>query len=191
MALRSVASARSQAGEASAVHHSGRGPSARVTTGEFHREVLKAPPISRSPPEVCNDPNSEWVATNVGKVFAQHVGGSAELSGGRGADYLDVMALPVHLTTADGSRRCFGDGIEIGDSQAKGRIGLDRETKRHQRVGGVLGQLRSAIVGGGAIVSGDHPTVVLGGRPRVGRPTASIGVLLWISVHVRHCGLVA
>ena len=167
------------------------GPSARVTTGQALSELIHDAPVFRASSEVSNDPNSEWVATNVGKVFAQHVGGSTELSGGSGADYLDVMALPVHLTTADGSRRCFGDGIEIGDSQAKSRIGLDRETKRHQRVGGVLGPLRLAIVGGGAIVGGDHPTVVLGRRPRVGRPTASIGGLLWISVHGRHFGLVA
>ncbi len=107
------------------------------------------------------------------------------------ADYLDVMALPVHLTTADGSRRCFVDGVEIGDGEAKGRIGLDCEMKCPDRVRGVEGLLRLAIVGGRPTVGGDHPTVVLDGWPSVGGPTASIGVLLWVSVHVHHFGPVA
>jgi hypothetical protein len=159
-----------------------------VTPRQFPGELLGAAQISRAPSEVGNDPNGEWVAANAGEVFAQQVGGPTELSGGCRADHLDVMALPVHLAAADESGRCSGDGTEIGESEAKSRIGLDCETERRKRLGGVRGLLCLAIVVGGPIVGGDHPTVVLDGWPDAVRPTSSIGGLLWVSVHAPQCG---
>ena len=44
--------------------------------------------------EFCDDAQSDWVATDAGQMLMQKVGGSAEVTGGRRADYFDVMATP-------------------------------------------------------------------------------------------------
>jgi hypothetical protein len=124
-------------------------------------EVVKANWVSHPLLEVGDDAHGEWVAAHVGEVFAEKVGGSAEVAGGRGADYFNVMAFPVHRVAADAAGRRCGDGVEIGDGETEGRIGCDCETQRRDRVDGVRRLLRLAIKGGGRHVGGDDPTVVL------------------------------
>ena len=84
-------------------------------------EVLK--PLPRANAKIGDDAQSEWVAANTGEMLTEQVGGSTEVAGGRRADHFDVMAFPVHLAAADGTRGCFGDGGEIGDGEPEGRIG--------------------------------------------------------------------
>jgi hypothetical protein len=52
--------------------------------------------------EFCDDAHSDWVAADAGQMLTEKVGGSAEVAGGRRADYFDVMAFPVHLPAAGG-----------------------------------------------------------------------------------------
>ena len=121
---------------------------------------------------------ASWVAANTGQVLTEQVGGSTEVAGGRRADYFDVMAFPVHLPTAGGTRGCFGEGVEIGDGEPEGRIGRDRVTERRHGDGRVRGLLGLAIEGGGLDVGRDHPTVVLDRRTGRGRlVTAGVGPL--------------
>ena len=94
-----------------------------MTTGNLAAEIIEPVPVSCAPSEVGNDAQSEWVAANTGEVLTEQVGGSTEVAGGRRADYFDVMAFPVHLAAADGTRGRFGDGVEIGDGEPEGRIG--------------------------------------------------------------------
>ena len=79
--------------------------------------------MSCAPSEFGDDAQSEWVAADTGEMFTEQVGGSTEVAGGRRADHFDVMAFPVHRATADGTRGCFGEGVEIGDGEPEGRIG--------------------------------------------------------------------
>ena len=85
------------------------------------------------------------------------------IASGRRANHFDVMTFPVHLATADATRRRsrFGDGVEIGDCDTKRRIGRDRLTERRYRVRSVRGLLGLAIEGGTDTVCRDRPTVIL------------------------------
>ena len=47
-----------------------------------------------------DDPEGERIAPDASEVFAEQVGGSPSIAGGRGADDLDVVAFPVHLPAA-------------------------------------------------------------------------------------------
>jgi hypothetical protein len=154
-------------------------------------EVLKTTPVSHAPPEVADDAKSEWVAADAGEVFTEQVGGSTEVATRRGADHFDVMAFPVYVAAADGTRGCFGHGVEIGDGEPEGRIGLDRETERRHCVGRVHSLLRLAIEGGGLDVGGDHPTVVLDRGPGEGRLATAADGLFWFLMHDCQVGPVA
>ena len=70
-------------------------PPRRVATGKMAGEVLKLLPVSGGPSKVDDDAQSEWVASDAGEVFSEQVGGSSEVSGGRGVDHFDVVAFPV------------------------------------------------------------------------------------------------
>jgi hypothetical protein len=50
------------------------------------------------------------------------------VASGSSADHFDVVAFPVHLVATDEPRGFFCDGVEIGDGEPKGRIGVDRAT---------------------------------------------------------------
>ena len=58
-------------------------------------QVLESIADSAALSEVVNDAQSEWVAANAGEMFAEQVGGSTDIAGGRGADHFDVMALQL------------------------------------------------------------------------------------------------
>ena len=78
------------------------------------------------------------------------VRGAAQLHGwhrrgGGGADHLDVMAFPAHLLATGSFAHCSGDGVEIGDGQPEGRVGVDREAQRRGRPTGIDGSLRLAV----------------------------------------------
>ena len=115
----------------------------------------------------------EWVAADAGKVLAKQVGGTGEVAGGRGVDYFDVMAFPIHLAATDRLRASISEGVEIGDGEPEGRIGHDRVTERLYDDGHIRGLLCLAIEGGGHEVGCDHPAVVLDRRTNRGRLTSA------------------
>jgi hypothetical protein len=139
-------------------------------------EVLEPVPLSCAPSEAGNDAQSEWVAANADEMFAEQIGGSTDVAGGRRADHFNVMAFPGHRAVSGGTWECSGDGGKIGDGQPEARIGYDRVTQRLYGDGRVGGLLCLAIEGGGLDVGRDHPTVVLDRRTSRGRlATGSVG----------------
>jgi hypothetical protein len=154
-----------------------------MASGQFAREVFKTTLISHAPSEIGDDSNCEGVAANAGEVFTEQVGGPTGVASGRGADYFDVMAFPIHLAAAGRTRVCVGQSVEIGDRHREVRIGLDGETERRHRVRGVSGLLRLAIETGGLESGCDHPTVILHRGPGRGRCATAVGGLCWIARH--------
>jgi hypothetical protein len=141
--------------------------------------------------DVGDDAHGERVAADAGEVFAEEVGRSVEVAGGGGADYLDVMAFPVHRAAADAAWRCCGDGVEIRDGETERRIGGDCETERRHCAGGVRGLLSLAVEGGGWGVGCHDPTVVVD-RGVGERWLAMVGGgLFWVLVHDCQGGPVA
>ena len=96
----------------------------RVTSRKLAGQIIEPVALSGALSELCDDAQSDRVAADTGQMLTQEVGGSGEVAGGRRADDLDVVAFPVHLPAADGTRGCFGEGAEIGDGEPEGRIGL-------------------------------------------------------------------
>jgi hypothetical protein len=147
-----------------------------MAAGKLGAEVLELILVSGAPSEVANDAQSEWVAADAGEMFTEQIGGSTDVSGGHGADHFNVMAFPAHRAATGRTRRCFGDGGEIGCGEPEARIGHDRVTEclyDDRRVGGLL---CLAIEVGGLEVGCDHPTVVLDSRTSRGRlATAGVG----------------
>ncbi len=166
-------------------------PPDRMTSGKVAGQIIEPLPLSCALSEFCDDAQSDWVAADTGQMLTQKVTSSAEVAGGRCADYFDVMALPVHLPAAGDTRGCFGEGAEIGDGEPEGRIGRDRATERRDRVGRIGGLLCLAIEGGGLDVCRDHPTVVLDrrtGRGRLAKPGCG---LYWVAMHNYQVGPLA
>ena len=140
-------------------------------------QIIEPVLLSCALSEFCDDAQSNWVAADTGQMLTQKVGGSAEVAGGRRADYFDVMTFPVHLPTAAHSiRRCFGESGEISDGELENGIGPDGLPERSYRLGRIRGLLRLAIEGGRLGVGRDHPTVVLDRRTsRIRLAAASVG----------------
>jgi hypothetical protein len=159
-----------------------------MAIGTLAGEVLNLAPVSHTTSEVDNDAQSERVAANAGEEFTEQVGGSTEVPSGRGANHFDVMALPIHLASADRTRGCFGEHVEIGDREPEGRIGGHGEPQRSPCVRRVHGLLRLAIKGGGLDVGRDHPTVVLDRRAGEGLLAPAVVGLSWILVHDHQVG---
>ena len=146
-----------------------------MATAGLGAEVLQPTPVSCAPSEVGNDAQSEWITANAGEMFAEQIGGSTHVAGGRGADHFNVMAFPAHQAATGGTWGCFGKGGEIGDSEPECRIGQDGVAERRYGRGRVLGLLCSAIERGGLAVGRYHPTVILYRRTDRGRSaTAAI-----------------
>jgi hypothetical protein len=112
-----------------------------VATGKLASQVLEVVVLSRGLSEHGGDAEGERVAADAGEVFAEQVSGSSGIAGGCGGDHFDVVALPVHLVVAGTLARCSGDGVEVGDGEPEGRVGVDGEPQRRggkARVGGAL-----------------------------------------------------
>ena len=74
----------------------------RMTCGKVADQIIEPCALSGALSEFCDDAQSEWVAADTGQMLTQEVAGSAEVAGRRGADHIDVMAFPVHLSAAHG-----------------------------------------------------------------------------------------
>jgi hypothetical protein len=154
-------------------------------------QIIEPCALSGALSEFCDDAQSEWVAADTGQMLTQKVGGSAEVAGGRRADYFDVMAFPVHLAAAGGARGCSDEGAQIGDGEPEGRIGRDRVTERRDGAGRIEGLLCLAIEGGGLDVCRDHPAMVLDsgtGRGRLATPGCG---LYRVAMHNHQVGALA
>jgi hypothetical protein len=123
-------------------------------------EVLE-PFVSGEPSKVDDDAQSEWVAAHAGEMFSDQVSSSNDVSGGRGADHFDVVAFPVRLAAADRTGGCFGDGVEIGDGEPKGRIRFDGQSQCCGREAMVDGPLCQAVPRGRPRVCRNGTAVVL------------------------------
>ena len=99
-----------------------------MATGNRAAEVLRPSRMSDALSKVADDTSSERVASNAGDVFKEQVGGPTDVASGSGTDHFDVVTFPIHLVAADGARGCLCDGVEIGDGEPKGRIGVDSVT---------------------------------------------------------------
>ena len=150
----------------------------RVTTRKVGPQIIETVPVSPAPPEFGEDEQGERIAPNAGEVFTEQIGRSTDVAGGRGADNFNVMAFPTHRATAGGTRRCFGQGVEIGGCEPEARIGRDRLTERRYSVGRSRGLLRLPIEGGGLDVCCDRSSVILdretSGRGRLGTPAVGL-----------------
>ena len=162
-----------------------------MTTGNLAAEVLEPVPVSCPPSDAGNDAQSEWVAANTGEVLTEQIGGSADVTGGRGADHFNVMALPVHWSTTGGTWGGFGDSGEIGDGDPEARIGSDCVTERLDGYRRVRGLLCLAIEGGGHDVGRNYPTVILdrGTSSRGRLDMAGVGLFL-VAMHDHEIALV-
>jgi hypothetical protein len=83
--------------------------------------------LSRWLPEHGGDAEGERIAADAGQVLAEEVSRSPGIPGGCGGDHLDVVAFPVHLLVAGTLAGCSGDGVEVGDGEPEGRVGVDGE----------------------------------------------------------------
>ena len=162
-----------------------------MAVGQLGTEALEPIPVSRAPSEVGNDAQSERVAANTGEVLTEQIGGSADVTGGSGADHFNVMALPVHWSTTGGTWGGFGDSGEIGDGDPEARIGSDCVTERLDGYRRVRGLLCLAIEGGGLDVGRNYPTVILdrGTSSRGRLDAAGVGLFL-VAMHVCQIALV-
>jgi hypothetical protein len=166
-------------------------PGDRVTSGKLPRQITEPIPPSCALSEFCDDAQSDRVTADTGQMFTQEVGGSAQVAGGRRADHLDVVTLPVHRPTADDAGGRFGESTEIGDGELEGGIGPDRVPERGDGVGCVGGLLCLAIEGGGLDVCRDPPTVVLDRGTGRGRLVLAGVGLYRVAMHNYQVGLAA
>ena len=103
-------------------------PGATMAAGNLSAELLEPIPISCAPSEICNDAQSERVATDAGEMIKEQIGGSTDIAGGRDADHFNVMTFPGHRAAKGGTWRCFGDGRKIGHGEREAWIGSHRVT---------------------------------------------------------------
>ena len=153
-----------------------------MTPGNLAQEILE-PTVPHASRNIGDDPKSEWVAANAGKVFTEQVRSSTEVASCGSADYLDVMAFPVHRATADRTGASLGDGVVVGDGEPEARVGGDCEAEQPHYVGRVHGPLRLSVGGGGLVVRSDNSSVILD-RGSSKRPMASaVRGLFWALIH--------
>ena len=101
-----------------------------MATGKLAGQVLEVVVLSCGRPEHGGDAEGEGVAADAGEVFAEQVSCSPGIAGGCGGDHFDVVALPVHLLVTGTLARRSGDGVEVGDGEPEGRVGVDGEPQR-------------------------------------------------------------
>jgi hypothetical protein len=92
-----------------------------VATGELDK-LLEPVVLSERLSKNDDDADGKGVTADFGEVLLEQVGRSLGVAGGRGADHLDVVALPVRLPTAGDVSRDPGEGIEIRDGEAETRV---------------------------------------------------------------------
>ena len=112
-----------------------------------------------------DDPEGERVAPDGSEVLAEQVGRSLAVAGGRSADYLDVVAFPVHLPAAVTLGRGSGNGGEVGEGELERRVGFDGVAQRCGGVWAVGGLLGLPVPRRGLQACGDRAAVVLKGGP--------------------------
>ena len=130
-------------------------------------EVLEVVVVPAGVQELGGDADGERVAADIGKVFAEQPRCTVGIAGGSGADHLDVMAFPAHLLATGSFAHCSGDGVEIGDGQPEGRVGVDREAQRRGRPTGIDGSLRLAVEPRRPPACRHHTAVILDRRPGI------------------------
>jgi len=121
-------------------------------------------------------------------VFAEQVSCSPGIAGGCGADHFDVVALPVHLPVTGNLARRPGDGVEVGDGEPEGRVGVDGEPQCRGSQARVGGALCLPVPRGGPLVCGYHAAVDVNRWPGCGQVVMVAGVLI---AHWLHDGKVA
>jgi hypothetical protein len=162
-----------------------------VTAGESADEVLEVVVRPAGMLELCDDADGQRVAADTGEVFAEQVSCSPGIPRGGGANDLDVVAFPVHLMAAGIFAGRAGDGVEIGNRQPEGRVGVDCEAQGCRRLTCVDGSLRLAVEPGRLPVCGYNTAVVLDRRPVIGRRVAVAAGLVRRWVHHRQIACVA
>ena len=154
-----------------------------MATGQFAGQVVKTIRPSHTPSEVGDYAKREWVAADAGKVLAKQVGGTCEVAGGRGVDYFDVMAFPIHLAATDRLRASISEGVEIGDGEPEGRVGVDGEPQRRGGQARVGGALCLPVPRSSPPLCGDHAAVDVNRRPGSGQVVMVAGVLVTHWLH--------
>jgi hypothetical protein len=138
-----------------------------MAAGESADEVLEVVVVPAGVQELGGDADGERVAADIGKVFAEQPSCTVGIAGGGGPDHLDVMAFPAHLLATGSFAHCSGDGVEIGDGQPEGRVGVDREAERRGRPTGIDGSLRLAVEPRRPPACRHHTAVILDRRPGI------------------------
>lgn len=77
-----------------------------MATGKLIGEVLspRPRPILHTIAKIANDAQGKRIAANTGEEFTKQIGGSIDLTGGSGANDIDMMAFPQHLASRDVER---------------------------------------------------------------------------------------
>jgi hypothetical protein len=145
-----------------------------VATRCLTGQVVKLSPLSGALGEIDDNVHRQGIASYGGEEFTEQVGGSIEVAGGRAADYLDVVAFPVHLSARNGTRGGSGYGVEIGDREPEGGIRGGGEPECRSGSAKVGRPLRMSVPRRRWPGGSDDATVVVDCRPgcrRMGRAT--------------------
>lgn len=137
-------------------------------------------------PEVGGDTGGKRVTADIGQVFPEQVRRSYGIAGGRGADHLDVVALPAHLPASGFLGRRSLDCAEIGNCEPEGGIGSHREFQRRSGSAAVGGPLSLPIPRRRPTVCRDCTTVLLDGRHSVSQLWRVFRFLTSGVLHGRH-----
>ncbi len=138
-----------------------------MAAGESVDEVLGVVVVAAGRLEEDGDADGERVAADAGEVFAEEVSCSLGVAGGGGANHLGVVTFPAHLLATGSFAPSSGDGVEIGDGQPEGRVGVDREAQRRGRPTGIDGSLRLAVEPGRPPACRHHTAMILDRRPGI------------------------
>ena len=147
----------------------GARPWGGVTAWESADEALDVMVMAAGVSELPGDADGERVAADSGEMLAKQIRCSLGVAGGGGPDHLDVVAFPVHLLTTGIFAGGSGDGVEVGDGQPEGRVGVHREAQRLRRLPRIDGSLCLAVERGRPRVCGYHPAVILDCRAGIGQ----------------------
>jgi hypothetical protein len=136
-----------------------------VATWELGREVFEVAVHPHRLSHLGDDPEGERVAPDASEVLAEQVGGSLGVAGGRGADDLDVVALPIHLPAAGALAWGSGHDAEVSQGELERRVGFDGVAQRCDGFPAVDGSLCLPVPRRGPRACGDRAAVVLTGGP--------------------------
>ena len=131
-----------------------------------------------------DDADGEGVTADSGEMLSEQVGRSLGIAGGRGADHLDVVALPVRLPAAGDVYRDAGEGVEIGGGEAEARVGGHCAAEREVCFGLVGGVLGLPVPARRLQVRADGASVVLDRRLGQGGVITRAAPLTVTSLHV-------